>query len=214
MVKSCQSSYFSYFGYPKPKEKMLENLSKYNVLLASKSPRRRELLQQLRIPFNVITIGGVDESFPADIPPLDAAQYVSRKKAEAYREKINGNEMIITADTMVVVDDLIFGKPKDSAQATEMLKTLSGRTHQVVTGVTISTLERMRAFSVVTDVTFAPIDDDDIRYYIENFQPFDKAGAYGIQEWIGCIAVSSINGSYYNVMGLPVHRLYHELRKF
>lgn len=214
MVKSCQSSYFSYFGYPKPKEKMLENLSKYNVLLASKSPRRRELLQQLRIPFKVISIGGVDESFPVDISPLDAAQYVSQKKAEAYREKISGNEMIITADTMVVVDDLIFGKPKDSAQATEMLKTLSGRTHQVVTGVTISTLERMRAFSVVTNVTFAPIDDDDIRYYIENFQPFDKAGAYGIQEWIGCIAVSSINGSYYNVMGLPVHRLYHELRKF
>lgn len=193
---------------------MLENLSKYHVLLASKSPRRRELLQQLRIPFNVITIGGVDESFPADISPLDAAQYVSRKKAEAYREKISGDEMIITADTMVVVDDLIFGKPKDAKQATEMLKTLSGRTHQVVTGVTISTIERTRAFSVVTDVTFAPIDDDDIRYYIENFQPFDKAGAYGIQEWIGCIAVSSINGSYYNVMGLPVHRLYHELREF
>lgn len=190
---------------------MLNNLHKYKILLASKSPRRRELLQQLRIPFNVITIGGIDESFPPETPPIQVPQYISEIKADAYQNKIGDEELIITADTMVICGDEILGKPKDTEDAFRMLKLLSGHTHRVATGVTISTKNKRTSFTTVTDVTFAEISDEDIRYYVDNFQPLDKAGAYGIQEWIGAVAVSGINGSYYNVMGLPVHRLYQEL---
>lgn len=193
---------------------MLGNIQKYKVLLASKSPRRRELLQQLRIPFNVITIGGIDESFPDNIPLIEVPQYISTMKADAYQERISDNDLVITADTMVICGDKILGKPKDQDEAKAMLRLLSGKTHQVATGVTITTSDRRTSFTTVTEVTFAEISDEDIDYYVENFLPLDKAGAYGIQEWIGAIAVSGINGSYYNVMGLPVHRLYQELRLF
>ncbi len=193
---------------------MLSNLNKYKVLLASKSPRRRELLQQLRVPFNVITIGGIDESFPESKPLLEVPQYISATKADAYQHKITGNELVITADTMVICDNKILGKPKDMEEARHMLRLLSGRTHQVATGVTITTAYKRTSFTTVTNVTFATISDEDIDYYVENFVPLDKAGAYGIQEWIGAIAVSDIEGSFYNVMGLPVHRLYQELKLF
>lgn len=193
---------------------MLPNLQKYKIMLASKSPRRRELLQQLRIPFNVITIGGIDESFPESIPLVDVPQYISSVKADAYQHKIMDNELVITADTMVICGDKILGKPKDAQDAARMLRLLSGKTHQVATGVTISTTDKRTSFTTVSDVTFSELTDDEIDYYVENFIPLDKAGAYGIQEWIGAVAVSSINGSFYNVMGLPVHRLYQELKLF
>lgn len=193
---------------------MLTNLNNYKILLASKSPRRRELLSQLRIPFNVITIGGIDESFPDSIPAIEVPQYISEMKADAYHPMIKENDLVITADTMVICGDRIMGKPKDMTEAKEMLRFLSGKTHCVATGVTISTQNRRTSFTTVTDVTFADISDDEITYYVENFLPLDKAGAYGIQEWIGVVAVSGIKGSYYNVMGLPVHRLYQELKLF
>lgn len=193
---------------------MLTNLKDYKVFLASKSPRRRELLQMLRIPFNVISIGGIDESFPDTVPLLEVPQYISSKKADAYQDRLLENEMIITADTMVICENEIMGKPKDGKEAIAMLLKLSGKKHQVATGVTISTLKHRTSFTTVTDVSFAEITKDEAEFYVDNYQPLDKAGAYGIQEWIGAVAVSGINGSYYNVMGLPVHRLYQELKLF
>ena len=193
---------------------MLENLNGYKIFLASKSPRRRELLQMLRIPFKVVTINGIDESFPDDISPLQVPEFISRKKAKVYLERMQPKELVITADTMVICGDRIMGKPKNPEDAVEMLLCLSGKTHQVATGVTISTADRTVSFSSVTDVTFAPLSEEEVRFYVDNYQPFDKAGAYGIQEWIGAVAVSGINGSYYNVMGLPVHRLFQELKQF
>jgi len=193
---------------------MLNNLKKYKILLASKSPRRRELLSQLRIPFNVITIGGIDENFPESIPLIEVPQYVSNLKADAFQSQIKDNELVITADTMVICGNRIMGKPKDTNEAKSMLRFLSGKTHQVATGVTISTHDRRTSFTTVTNVTFADISNEEINYYVENFLPLDKAGAYGIQEWIGVAAVCDINGSFYNVMGLPVHRLFQELKIF
>lgn len=192
---------------------MFENLQDYKIFLASKSPRRRELLQMLRIPFSVLSIGGIDESYPADLPLVEVPEYVSNVKADAYLKRINDNELVITADTMVINDDRILGKPKDGEDAVRMLMGMSGKTHQVATGVTIVTPRFRKSFTTLTDVTFAEISEEEIRFYIDNYHPVDKAGAYGIQEWIGAVAVSGINGSFYNVMGLPVHRLYQELKK-
>lgn len=183
-------------------------------MLASKSPRRRELLQMLRIPFKVVSIGGIDESYPDTIPLIDVPQYVSDKKADIYQQRIKDDELIITADTMVICGDKILGKPKDAEDAVNMLMCLSGKTHQVATGVTISTKEKRTSFTAVSDVTFSDITEDEARFYVENYMPLDKAGAYGIQEWIGAVAVSGINGSFYNVMGLPINRLYQELKLF
>ena len=193
---------------------MLSNLNKYHVLLASKSPRRRELLQMLRVPFSIITINGLDETYPDTVPPLEVPQYISSKKADAYQSRLHDNELIITADTMVVCDDRIYGKPHNDKEAIEMLMSLAGKTHHVATGVTISTSMRRTSFTTVTAVTFCMFSEEEARYYVDNYMPLDKAGAYGIQEWIGAIAVERLDGSYYNVMGLPVHRLYQELRLF
>lgn len=193
---------------------MFENLDKYKILLASKSPRRRELLQLLRIPFGIVSAGGVDESFPEDIPVLDAARYVSEKKADACMRLPGNNDLVITADTMVILGDRIMGKPRDTEEALDMLMSLSGRTHLVTTGVTIATRDKRKSFTSITEVDFAHITEEEALYYISTYSPFDKAGAYGIQEWIGAVAVSAIRGSYYNVMGLPVHRLYQELKDF
>lgn len=193
---------------------MLDNLEKYKILLASKSPRRRELLQKLRIPFHVVTIGGIKEDYPDDIPPLEVAQYISSEKADVYQRHITGNELFITADTVVVSEGRILGKPHDEREAVEMLMSLAGKTHEVATGVTITTGDRRTSFTTVTKVTFAAFSEEEARYYVQNYSPLDKAGAYGIQEWIGCVAVESIEGSFYNVMGLPIHRLYEELKMF
>lgn len=192
---------------------MLENLSKYKILLASKSPRRQELLKSLRIKYNCISLSGLDESYPQSLEAEEVPEYLANKKADGYSSVIQGNELLITADTLVILQDRILGKPKNHSEAVAMLKALSGKIHKVVTGVCISTKSQRKSFSVVTEVKFAEISESDINYYVNTFTPFDKAGAYGIQEWIGCVAVEWIRGSYYNVMGLPVHRLYEELKK-
>ena len=194
--------------------KPLENLKIYHIILCSNSPRRRELLAGLGIDFEVKTLSGIDESYPCDLNSDMIAQYISQKKAEAYKSLIVDNEMVITSDTIVLLDGKVYGKPADEADACRMLGELSGRTHKVITGVCINTRERSCAFHVVTEVEFAPLSSDEIEYYVTLFKPLDKAGAYGIQEWIGSVAVRAINGSFYNVMGLPVQRLYAELKSF
>ncbi|MBD5284449.1 MAG: septum formation protein Maf [Bacteroides sp.] len=193
---------------------MLDNLHKYKILLASKSPRRRELLEQLRVPFSTVTIRGIDESYPEDMRPIEVPEYLANYKADAYKRVLKSNELIITADTLVINDDKIFGKPESTEKAVETLMELSGKTHLVVTGVCVLTASTRRSFSTVTEVRFAKITREEAEYYVSNFHPLDKAGAYGIQEWIGCVAVESINGSFYNVMGLPVHQLYQTLKEF
>ena len=194
--------------------KPLENLQKYDVVLASNSPRRRTLLGDLGINFRPYVIDGIDETFPDCTPVMKIAEAISLGKAEAYKKIIDGNQLVITADTVVIVDGEVMGKPHDAADAANMLRRLSGNTHHVVTGVTITTATRQSSFSAVTEVEFAQLTDEEIDYYIANFAPLDKAGAYGIQEWIGYIGVRSINGSFYNVMGLPLQRLYTELKTY
>ncbi len=194
--------------------KPLENLDKYEVMLASNSPRRRQLLGDLGVKFTPYVLEGVDESYPAGTPIMEVAEAISRSKASAYSRAVAGNRLLITADTVVICDGEVLGKPHDAAEAVAMLHKLSGRVHSVVTGVTITTVSRQSSFSAVTEVEFAELTDEEIRYYVEVYNPVDKAGAYGIQEWIGCIGVRSINGSFYNVMGLPLQRLYTELKNY
>ena len=183
------------------------------IILASHSPRRKELLAGLGLPFEVKVLEGVDESFPIDLPVTDVAQYIAKEKADAYRPSIKEDELVITADTVVIVDDEILGKPDDEADAVRMLRMLSGRTHQVTTGVCLLTSTQEHCFDVSTDVTFKVLSNEEIQYYVTRYKPLDKAGAYGIQEWIGYIGVTSLYGSYYNVMGLPIQRIYSELKK-
>lgn len=193
---------------------MLDNLKKYQIVLASNSPRRKELLQRMGVNFKVRTLFGIDESYPDSLRGEDIVCYISRNKARAYRTSMAPNELLITADTIVYVDGEVMGKPKNAEQAKEMLHKLSGKSHQVITGVTIVTADRIENFGVTSQVKFAEITDDEINYYVDNFLPFDKAGAYGIQEWIGIVAVEEIKGSYFNVVGLPVQRLYQKLKTF
>lgn len=183
-----------------------------HIILASNSPRRKELLAGLDVDFEVRVLDGIDESYPAELPVEDIAEYISRKKAVAYRETMGDDELVITADTVVVLGRQVMGKPKDDADACRMLRLLSGQVHQVITGVTLTTRERQRSFSVKTDVTFKALSKQEINYYVSRYHPLDKAGAYGIQEWIGHIGVTGLNGSYYNVMGLPVQRIYEVLK--
>jgi septum formation protein len=187
---------------------------KYRIVLASNSPRRRELLAGLGLAFETRVLDGIDESYPENLPASEVALYIASKKADAYRAVLSSDELIITADTVVIVDNEILGKPTDEADAVRMLRLISGRTHQVTTGVCLLSAERESHFDVTTDVTFKQLSDDEIRYYVDTYKPFDKAGAYGIQEWIGYIGVTSLHGSYYNVMGLPVQRIYQELSKW
>ena len=187
-------------------------MKSYSIILASNSPRRKELLSRLGVPFEVRVLKDIDESYPADTPVSAVALYIAGKKADAYRQVMGEDELIITADTVVIVGDEILGKPADAADARRMLKALSGRTHQVTTGVCMVAKDQDRRFSVTTDVTFKQLTDEEIGYYIQTFKPYDKAGAYGIQEWIGCIGVTGLNGSYYNVMGLPIQRIYQVLK--
>ena len=186
----------------------------YKIILASNSPRRRELLAGLGIEFEVRVLPGIDESYPASMPAAETAEYIAGKKAAAYRQVMADDELVIPADTVVIVGDEVLGKPADTQMAAQMLRKLSGRTHQVMTGVCMTTSEQTVSFSVKTDVTFKQLAEDEIEYYIKKYQPLDKAGAYGIQEWIGYIGCTGLNGSYYNVMGLPVQRIYTELQRF
>lgn len=193
---------------------MLDNLKKYNIVLASNSPRRKELLQRMGVNFKVRTLFGIDESYPDSLRGEDIVRYISRNKAQAYRSSMAPNELLITADTIVYVEGEVMGKPKTAEQAKEMLHKLSGKSHQVITGVTIVTANRTEDFGVTSQVKFAEITDEEINFYVDNYLPFDKAGAYGIQEWIGIVAVEEIKGSYFNVVGLPVQRLYQKLKTF
>lgn len=193
---------------------MLENLDKYKIILASGSPRRRELLAGLELKYEVRLIDGIDESYPDGLGCEEIPVYISRRKAEAYVTSMADDELIITADTIVWHEGSVLGKPGSEDDAKRMIKKLSGATHLVITGVTVMTKEKSHSFASVTEVSFDSLTDDEIDYYVEHYRPLDKAGAYGIQELIGYIGVSSIKGSYFNVMGLPVQRLYKELRKF
>ena len=191
-----------------------------HIILASNSPRRKELLAGLGIPYDVFVLQGIDESYPDTLPANEVAEYIARKKAKAYRNEnaklsiINCQlSIILTADTIVVCDGEILGKPHDAADACAMLRKLSGKTHQVYTGYCLQTADKTVSGTVCSDVTFKELSDEEITYYVEKYNPLDKAGAYGIQEWIGYIGITGIRGSYYNVMGLPVQRIYEEIKK-
>ncbi len=193
-------------------EIILPNLKQYKIVLCSNSPRRKELLKGLGLNFQTRIIDGIDESYDKSLPGEDIAKMISEKKAESYKATMSSDELIITADTIVYVDGEVLGKPQNKIDAARMLKMISGKCHDVITGVCLLTSNKRISFSVKTKVSFAQITDDEISFYIENYKPYDKAGAYGIQEWIGYIGVHSIQGSYFNVMGLPVQRLYSELK--
>ncbi len=191
---------------------MWENLEGYEIILASNSPRRRELLAGLNVPFSVRTLDDIDETYPEALTCKEVPEYLSKKKAAAYADLIKPNTLLITADTIVCLDGEVLGKPADEEEAFDMLSRMAGQTHTVVTAVSIVTAESIQTFSAESEVKFAPLCAEEIRYYLSHYKPYDKAGAYGIQEWIGMAAIEYINGSFYNVMGLPVQRLYKRLR--
>jgi len=192
---------------------VLSNLDSYEIVLGSQSPRRNELLKGLNLNFNVEIID-VEENYPKSIVGVDIPMYLAEKKAKAFIPKMKDNTLLITADTIVWHEGKVLGKPVDENDARRMLQTLSGKTHQVITGVCISTLKHKKIFHVISEVRFSRLSPIEIDYYLENYQPYDKAGSYGVQEWIGYVGVEHINGSYFNVMGLPVQRLYNELKRW
>lgn len=193
---------------------LLKNLEGKRIVLASASPRRRELMKMLSIPFEIAGAVDVDEVYPADTPAEKVPEFLSQLKAAAYKPLMDADTVIVTADTVVILDNEVIGKPRDEADACRMIGKLSGRTHRVVTGVTLASKEKQVTFSVTTEVDFAPLTPEEISYYVGTFHPLDKAGAYGIQEWIGAVGIRGIRGSFYNVMGLPVNRLWNELSAF
>ncbi len=196
---------------------MLVNLEKkYKIVLASKSPRRSQLLSDLGLDFEVKTKEDVEEVYPDGLEGCEIAEYLSELKSKPFTADIESDArlLVITSDTIVCIDNHVLGKPADKAEAVKMLQLLSGKKHQVISGVTILTQQKKQTFSVTTDVFFKTLTEPEINYYIDNFKPFDKAGAYGIQEWIGMTGIEKIEGSYFNVVGLPVQRLYQELSKF
>ena len=192
-------------------QEMLDNLKGKHVMLASGSPRRQELLREMGVDFDTVTKPGVTEQYPENLNPKDVAEYVANEKADAYAADINDNDILITADTVVLLDKQILGKPKDEDEARRMLRELSGKTHKVITGVCIVTRGGRTSFSVKTKVTMRALPQEAIDHYVSTAHPLDKAGAYGIQEWIGTIGIDYIEGSFQNVMGLPTQRLYAEL---
>jgi len=199
---------------------VLEDLKKYSVVLASNSPRRKELLSGLGVNFSVKTLPDVDESFPDTLKGEEIPLFIARKKADAYKvlfSSVTSNEveeplLVITADTIVWLEDEVLGKPANATEARVMLSKLSGKKHQVITGVCLTTASWQKSFAAVSEVQFSSLTEEEVDYYIQNYCPYDKAGAYGVQEWIGFIGVESIQGSYFNVMGLPIQRLYRELK--
>lgn len=203
-------------NFQTPSTPLSQITDQYQLFLGSQSPRRRELLSLLGLPFSLLSVGELDESIPSDLPQEQVPEYLSRHKARQILAKgdFPPNGLLITADTVVLLGNQILGKPADAEQAEEMLHQLSGRSHQVITGVCLSTPKRHSSFSALTTVQFAPLTQEQITYYVEQFQPLDKAGAYGIQEWIGAVAISAIEGSFYNVMGLPLHALWQALLRF
>ena len=188
-------------------------VSKYKIVLASGSPRRKELLSGLGVEYEIRLLPDIDESYDENLRGEDIPIAISRKKSDAYRSTMASDELVITADTIVYLDGKVLGKPHDEEEARQMLRTLSGRTHEVITGVTLLTTEFQRSVACTTRVTFAQLTEEEIGFYVSHYRPMDKAGSYGVQEWIGYIGVTSIEGSFYNVMGLPIQRLYTELKK-
>lgn len=189
------------------------------IILASNSPRRRELISALDMEYRTWVLPGIDEAYPPTLASEDVPEFISQKKAAPYFrpeniKNVGDGDIVLTADTVVVLDGKVIGKPTDETDARRMLRRLSGNTHHVITGVCLTSKEKQRHFSVTTAVTFAPLTDEQIDYYVGRYHPLDKAGAYGVQEWIGYVGVTRLEGSYYNVMGLPVQRIYEELRKF
>lgn len=191
-----------------------DKLKPYRLILASQSPRRRQLLTDAGIEFELAPRFECEESFPDDMPAAEVAEYLSNLKSEAYPEPLDEKDILLTADTVVIACDRILGKPTDREEAIEMITMLSGSDHEVVTGVTLRTAERVKRFSVSSKVRFRTLAQEEIEYYVDTYKPFDKAGSYGIQEWIGYVGIEGIEGSFYNVMGLPVQRLYCELGEF
>lgn len=192
---------------------MLDNLKKYDIILASNSPRRKELMSGLGVDYVVRTLPDVDESYPDTLVGEEIPEYISREKADAYRSLMKARELLITADTIVWLNGKVLGKPNGREGAIEMLRALSGKLHQVFTGVSLTTTDWQKSFTVASDVQFDDLSDEEIEYYVDRYLPMDKAGAYGVQEWIGYIGVKSISGSFYNIMGLPIQKLYVELKK-
>lgn len=186
---------------------------KYKIILASNSPRRKELLSGLDIDYEVRIIDGIEEEYPVDMPVEDIPQYLAVRKSIPYKATLSDDELLITADTVVVCEGKVLGKPVDRQDAVDMLRLLSGKSHYVVTGVCLATNNWSKSFHVATKVTFKHLKESEIDYYVTTYKPYDKAGAYGIQEWIGYIGVTDIDGSYFNVMGLPVQRIWEELNK-
>lgn len=185
-----------------------------SIVLASQSPRRQQLLAELGLPFEVRVNGEVDETYPSNLNPREIPEYLAKKKAESYIKSLASHEILLTSDTIVLCNGMVLGKPTDRQNAIDILQQLSGCKHSVITGVALSYNNLQHTFSAITDVYFRKLAEDEIFYYVDTFKPFDKAGAYGIQEWIGYVGVERIDGSYYNVMGLPVQKLYTELIAF
>lgn len=193
---------------------MLKNLEKYKIILGSASPRRKELLKGLGIKFNVISLNDNDENYPENLKKEEIPVYLSIHKSNKFNHLINERTILITADTIVYLDNIVIGKPANENEAYEILKLLSGKKHEVVTGVCIRSINKMITFYDISEVYFKDLSDDEIKYYIKNYKPYDKAGAYGIQEWIGYIGIEKIVGSFYNVMGLPIKMVYEKLMEF
>lgn len=191
-----------------------EKLAPYRLLLASQSPRRRELMSGCGLPYELAPKFDCEERYPAELAAEEVPGYLSRLKSEAYPAPLAAWDILLTADTVVVLDGEVLGKPRGRDEAVEMLGRLSARRHTVVSGVTFRTRERMHSFSARTSVWFRRLEREEIDYYVDTFRPFDKAGSYGIQEWIGYAAIERIEGSFYNVMGLPIQKLYVELDQF
>ena len=189
-------------------------ITDYKVLLASNSPRREELLRGIDIDFQVKVLPDIDESYPSHLPVEEVAEFIARKKASSYIDNLEDYELLITADTVVILDNVIFGKPTNREEAKEMLCALSCKTHRVISGVCLASTKKQTSFSSISDVEFSELTNEEIAYYINRYAPYDKAGSYGIQEWIGYIGVKHLRGSYFNIMGLPIQRLYSEMKSF
>ena len=192
----------------------MQNFDNYDIILASQSPRRQQLLNDLGINFRTVTKPNIEENYPETLTGIAIASFLSELKASAFQDEIKDNSILITADTIVLLDDQVLGKPKNRDEAIGMLQQLSGKGHQVATGVSLTDSQRQISFVDVTDVVFKKLTQEEIEHYVYQFKPYDKAGAYGIQEWIGYIGVERIQGSYFNVMGLPVQQLYEKLVQF
>lgn len=193
---------------------LTEKLKSHRLLLASQSPRRRELISGAGLPYELAAKYDCEEVYPAEMPSEEVPLYLSRLKSDAYPHQLSPGDILLTADTVVICGDELLGKPSDRDDAVRMLRMLSGNSHTVITGVTLRSTERVHTFAARSEVSFRELTNEEINYYLDNYRPYDKAGSYGIQEWIGYAAIEKIDGSFYNVMGLPIQKVYTEMDKF